>query len=595
VSFLARFPSLIQSRTGSLVALALLFTLLNVPKPLLIDDSAYYYYAKQIAKDPLRPYSFEMFWYTYPQPANEVLAPPVLPYWWSIAYRLFGERPYAWKLWLFPFSLLFVFSLDALFRRFCRGMETPLVWMTVLSPTFLPSLNLMLDVPALALALGSITLFLRACALNSFALSIGAGLLAGLAMETKYTAFLAPAVMLLYAGLFWRIHLGLAAAATAGLFFYSFEVFLAVMHGESHFICNLKQQGSTLSDKLGLGWPFLTIIGGLSPPVTLLGLTALGVRGRTVAIVAGLMALGYLLMTVCEGVLHLNVSADFMDGVHSDVPLEYVIFRMFGVVSLGVTAAGMWRLFRPILIDAPAECGSAAGELVAADDLEGAGTVLELTPRRSWFSPFVRIDIFLVLWLLGEVLGHFLLTPFPAVRRLMGVMVVGTLLAGRLAARTSGEPARRRMVDFVALGGILLGFCFYAVDMFDAFASRSAAEDAAQLIRQHDPNARIWYVGHWGFQYYAENAGMQPVKPNITALDAGDWLVKPEWRLNQQMIDFPSSHLKQVDVVTIADGPPLRTIQCFYGGYSPLEHHEGHRAQVTVYRVTWPFVARPLW
>ncbi len=191
-----------RGRAALLLMLASVFTLLNSLKPLHIDDTAYYYYASQAAREPLRPYGFQVFWYQEWEPANDVLAPPVLPYWWSLAIRLFGERPFLWKLWLFPFALLFVVSLHALFRRFARGLETPLLWMTVLSPTFLPGFNLMLDVPALALSLFALTLFFRAVScysLRAIVLAVLAGLVAGLAMQTKYTGSLAPAIMLLAA------------------------------------------------------------------------------------------------------------------------------------------------------------------------------------------------------------------------------------------------------------------------------------------------------------------------------------------------------------------------------------------------------------
>src|SRR5438067_723116 len=143
--------------------LALALTALNAMKPLQIDDTAYSYYARQAARRPLDPYGFEVFWYQYPQPANEVLAPPLLPYWWSFAVRLFGEQPVLWKLWLLPFSVLLVASLATLCHRFARGLELPLLTMTVLSPAILPSLNLMLDIPALALSLLAVCIFLRAC------------------------------------------------------------------------------------------------------------------------------------------------------------------------------------------------------------------------------------------------------------------------------------------------------------------------------------------------------------------------------------------------------------------------------------------------
>ena len=87
----------------------------------------------------------------------------------------------------------------SLSKRFARGVEMPLVWMTVLSPTFLPSFNLMLDIPAVALSLSALEVFFRACARRSWPLTALAGLIAGLAMETKYIAVTVPIAMLIYA------------------------------------------------------------------------------------------------------------------------------------------------------------------------------------------------------------------------------------------------------------------------------------------------------------------------------------------------------------------------------------------------------------
>src|SRR5215472_10480277 len=101
-----------------LLLLAILYTSLASIKPIHIDEAANFYYARQIAAHPLDPYGFEMFWYQEPEPANYVLTPPVLVYWWGSGMRLLGREPVLWKLWLLPFVLLFVFSLYALLRRF---------------------------------------------------------------------------------------------------------------------------------------------------------------------------------------------------------------------------------------------------------------------------------------------------------------------------------------------------------------------------------------------------------------------------------------------------------------------------------------------
>src|SRR5262245_59888874 len=133
----------------SLFLLVSLFTGLSTCKPLHIDDAAYYYYARQIAQHPCNPYGFSLLWYDEPNEANDILAPPVLPAWWTLQMTLFGQRPWAWKLGLLPWCLLLTLTLHPLLRRFTPGLQGPLTWLTVLSPALLPSLNLMLDVPAL--------------------------------------------------------------------------------------------------------------------------------------------------------------------------------------------------------------------------------------------------------------------------------------------------------------------------------------------------------------------------------------------------------------------------------------------------------------
>src|SRR6266851_1336269 len=159
--------STVNSRTFSLLLLAVLYTGLNACKPLHIDDTAYYWYARQISQHPFDPYGFTLLWYDEPNEANDILAPPVFPAWWALCIRLFGEVPLLWKLGLLPWCLLLTMALHALFRRFATGLEMSLTWLTMLSPALLPSLNLMLDVPALALSLSAICLFLGACDRNS--------------------------------------------------------------------------------------------------------------------------------------------------------------------------------------------------------------------------------------------------------------------------------------------------------------------------------------------------------------------------------------------------------------------------------------------
>ncbi len=52
--------------------LAIILTLTNTIKPLVIDDAAFYQYARQISQHPSDPYGFELYWFQQPQAANRV-------------------------------------------------------------------------------------------------------------------------------------------------------------------------------------------------------------------------------------------------------------------------------------------------------------------------------------------------------------------------------------------------------------------------------------------------------------------------------------------------------------------------------------------
>jgi hypothetical protein len=548
----------VRRRFLLLALLAALYTGLNAVKPLQVDDAAYQYFARQFAARPLDPYGFAILWYDHPEPANTVLAPPVLPAYWGAVRALVGERSWLWKLALFPWALLFVGAVYGLLRRFARGAELAGTWLLVLSPAFLPSLNLMLDVPGLALGLAALNVFFRAAGRSSYALAAWAGLLAGLAMQTKYTAFLAPGVMLLYALFRRRPRFWAPAALVATQVFVTWELLVAFLYGRSHFVEALPPPGGRLLDKLGM-LPFLfSDLGGVAAAGILIGLAALGLRRRWLALGAGLVVLGYALVAL-RG--ENAVSGLVAEG--RAVELSELIFYAF----------------------------SAAG-----------GLVLALVLRRLWARAGGRREVaFLTCWLLLEVVGYLLLTPFPAVRRVLGVAVVLTVIVARLAARTCRPSERRRVLQVLGVAGVALGLAYAGLDWQGARVQQQAAESAAAWVRDHG-GGPAWYVGHWGFQYYAERAGLRPVVtlydppegpipfPPPSRLRAGDWLVLPDSRLTAQGLQLEEDKLRLEARLVTAAPVRLRTVPCFYGGFTPLEHEEGEGAlEVKVYRVTADF------
>jgi hypothetical protein len=556
--------SLTQPFLRPLLILALLFTLLNAFKPLCIDDTLYQYHAQQLADHFFNPYGFRIYWNERPEPAVQVLAPVMMSYWWALGIKLFGEHPFLWKLWLLPYALLLVFSLHALLRRFAPGHEMILTCMTIISPVFLPSFNLMLDVPVAALILCALAVFLRASDRDSLSLAALAGLIGGIAAQTKYNGLIAPAVMLLYALIFRKARFGVLAALVSGVVFLLWEGFIVLRVGQSAFLAQSRTYGGVhlLAKYAYLAWPLVTIMGAVAPAVALLALVALGARGRTIVLGAALFLLGYLALAFAPQ--RLQIFTRDLQTSQERLTLALLIFSVFGLVFFAALAAVIWRL--------TTSNGNASKAI------------------SHWRN--LTTEWFLVGWLVIETVAYFGLSPIPAVRRVLGLLVVSALLIGRLASRTSIN--RKPLIRRVAFAGMLLGLIFYAVDFRDAYVEKVAVEKTVQKISDlssqlhANSGSTAWYVARWGFQYYAERAGMKPVVADESDFQPGDWLAisdSPHWP-KPVAEHIKRYSLEPVTELVVADRWPLATMMGYYSTGIPMHHQTGPRRLVRIYRVT---------
>src|SRR5262249_41777463 len=158
---------------------------------------------------------------------------------------------------------------------------------------------------------------------------------------------------------------------------------------------------------------------------SLLGLAALRWRAITIPITSLVMLLGYRLIFITEWSMEVAYGELSMN-----LPIEFFVFLFFGVV--------VWLIV-----------GLASGVLTLVFRCH-----IRLFKRR-------RLDWFLVMWLGLDTVGYFALTPFIAARRVLGLMVVMTLILGRLASFTCRQSGRRALIWSVVAANAVLGLAFY--------------------------------------------------------------------------------------------------------------------------------------
>ncbi len=518
--------------------LAAVLTLLNAIKPAVVDDTAYLFFARHLAQHPAEPYGFTLFWNTAPQPAMEILMPPVLPYWLAVGIALFGEHLFLLKLWLFPFAWLLCRATAWLVARFASGQKVIGLVVIVLSPAVSVLFNFMLDVPALALGTASLATLIWGCEHRRLWPIVGAGFLAGLAMQTKYSLLILPPVLIWYAILHRRWFEAFLAVAVASAVFWGWEWWLMQKYGQSHFLFHVKGssgESGRVSDamnmRVSLVQPLLGQFGGLMVGVSLW--VAAGTRFKLAIVTA----------IVCASFL-----APILLLPHGQWPSAAFTFQLFGLFILVNYSDAIWRLCRT------------------------AG---------------FRDTAFLVGWVLLEVVGALGLSPFPAARRMLGVCFAMSLLGAR-AVSVNGRSPR-----FAAIGPVLFALGFFAVDCWDARPEKVLAERAAEIARP-TPGGTVWFSGHWGFQYYCDRTGMKPVLPGQSTLMPGDWLVYPEvpndggfYRPWHGGADFriDAGCVESVTNLTWDDALHVQTVPNLYGGSVPIQNRDHPRLVVEVYRI----------
>ncbi len=499
--------------------LVLAVTLPFINQAIHIDDTAFVYMARQIQKDPLRPYSFDFEWGSESGKATHLLDTPLVSYYISFLTAVFGEKEIFLHSFFIVFLLICANAFYFLSKRFLKNPVYPALLMISAPTIMVMSHTLMLDVPALAFLLLSVLFFLRGIDKNSNKFLILGSLFAGIAYMAKPTSVVAVPLLALYALLnkkfrkLFYLLIPLFIVLLWSLHNYFFEDSIMLLQ-YLPWIKNIKFSSGKLAAYM---FSSLSYIGGATLFFVFLAYPFVRKKKNFF-----LYSLALLLSVLASATLYLK-SSSFASGRYSFS--ELIMFALFVSSSLFFIAFAVKEAF-----------------------------LMFSKIRNSEDISRFKDDAFLFLWLIGILVFNTFIVG-GSVRYNALLLPPFILLYFRLLDKTAlKEKAIKRIslaiVALTIISGILVSYADYQyADAYRSFSNN---------IKGKYGNTQVWYLGHWGFQYYND-------KNNFSVLGIGSNEPKKRDIIIKALIPSPrkigedlKSRIRLIDAVQYNSKFPIR-------------------------------------
>jgi hypothetical protein len=488
-----------------------------------VDDPLFIYIARQITHHRLDPYGFKVNWFLDFVPmARETKNPPLASYYIAAAASVIGWSERALHLAFLLPALAVVLGTYRLAQRFTNS---PLLaaGATLLTPVFLVcSSSVMCDTMMLALWLWAIIFWIEGLEPHRPGYLAISAMLITLCALTKY--FGIALILLLAAYSFarqrrlgsWAWYLLLPIAVLTGYQRWTKAVYgLRMISEAAHMSAGVRQ--ARQSSALGTTLVDLSFVGGLMLPALTLA-PVLWARRKILAVCVVSGAAGFLISRGRIGLGAMLWPPEFY-GHWFLVGLQLTLFIAAGVSVLALAAADAWK-------------------------------------RKDADS------LLLMLWVYGTfIFTGFLNWAINARSVLPLIPAAGILLARRVDALRTNETRVRTMMFVLPLavaGAISLWLTWADTEL------ANSGRSAAALIEQKTRNqpGTVWFLGHWGFQYYMESFGAHPVVVDDPPHRAGDFLATPRDRL---LFEMRQTYIVSREVIQIPMRLGITTIQSELG------------------------------
>ena len=457
-------------------------TSFNITKPVHIDDSEYLQIARYIITNPLHPMSGTKS--VYPSLTTSISQtnhPLLIPYYLALTILIFGQSELALHLSMSVFTFLAIFSTYLIAKKFVPKYSDITTIIIILSPAFLPSQNLMTDVPLVFLWLSFFAVLFCLEQKLSFRYFL-AGIIIALAVLVKYTSLILIPIIILDITLS-KNWLRLWSVIIPFIVLLGWSIFNYFDYGGIHLLGSIKAPFfvSDLGKKLLL-W-FITL--GSVAPFSIMFIPFMLTRKKRAIILLG------------------------------------------GVAITTVFAKIIWQYPKEPVIN------SFLRELFFANGIFITLLTVYLSVKQFIKINFRKItqsdqnDIILFLWFLLPSLFIIQFVPFLAVRHILLIMpAIILILARNLFDEVSGKWIYAGLFATVIFGFILGLADWQQANTYWVYAPK-IYKQIRQLQKDSGKTSTIWFAGFWDWQWYATKAGMKQYNPEKSELSSGDYLVVP--------------------------------------------------------------------
>lgn len=242
-----------MTRRKAFLALSFLVLATSLPfvhRAYFVDDFYFVTIAKGILEHPLRPYDFRsedaghanLGWEPGQQP--RMVNPLLFHYFLAAVMKLWGDDVWKLRTASLIFSLISVWAMYLLGKRFVRNSFAAASLMAVTPAFWLTSYSLLIDSALLAFFLAALVCFIEGHERNSKKLWVASGLLMGAALLTKYTGALVLPVVVLWHTFHRKscsVRGTLLSLSMSAIVFLLWGVWGIATYGEMHFTATLSR------------------------------------------------------------------------------------------------------------------------------------------------------------------------------------------------------------------------------------------------------------------------------------------------------------------------------------------------------------------